>query len=96
MCQRAASPRRSRSKTARTRCWRSCRPRGGWPDLRLATEAKLKYLLKDCEPGAVPPLGAAYGLETVWDDSLLEQSDTYFEAGDHETLVHMKRAISSA
>lgn len=63
---------------------------GGGPDLRLATEAKLKYLFKDCEPGAVPPLGAAYGLETVWDDSLLEQSDTYFEAGDHETLVHMK------
>ena len=60
------------------------------PDLRLATETKLKYLFQDCEPGAVPPVGDAYGIETIWDDSLMEQPDTYFEAGDHETLVHMK------
>ena len=59
-------------------------------DLRLATETKLKYLFKDCEAGAVPPVGVAYGIETVWDDSLMEQPDIYFEAGDHETLVHMK------
>ncbi len=58
--------------------------------LRLATEAELKGLFRDCEPGAVPPLGAAYGIETIWDDSLGEQADIYFEAGDHETLVHMK------
>src|SRR3989304_4614385 len=25
--------------------------------LRLASEAELKYLFKDCEPGAVPPVG---------------------------------------
>jgi len=58
--------------------------------LRLATEAELTGLFIDCEPGAVPPLGAAYGIETIWDDSLMEQPETYFEAGDHETLVHMK------
>ena len=58
--------------------------------LRLASETELKYLLIDCEPGAVPPLGIAYGIETIWDDSLMEQPETYFEAGDHETLVHMK------
>ena len=57
---------------------------------RLAPESELKYLFRDCEPGAVPPFGAAYGIETVWDDSLMEQSDIYFEAGDHETLVHMR------
>lgn len=58
--------------------------------LRLATEAKLKHLFKDCEPGAVPPIGVVYGIETIWDNSLMEQPETYFEAGDHETLVHMK------
>jgi len=63
---------------------------GSGQALRLATEADLKGLFSDCEPGAVPPLGALYGIETVWDDSLMEQPDTYFEAGDHETLVHMK------
>ncbi len=60
------------------------------PALRLAAETKLKYLFSDCEPGAVPPVGMVYGIETIWDDSLLEQPETYFEAGDHETLVHMK------
>jgi len=60
------------------------------PALRFATEAELKGLFIDCEPGAVPPVGVVYGIETIWDDSLLEQPDTYFEAGDHETLVHMK------
>jgi len=58
--------------------------------LRLAPEAELKYLFNDCEPGAVPPVGVAYGIETVWDESLMEQPEMYFEAGDHETLVHMK------
>ena len=58
--------------------------------LRLATERELTGLFSDCEPGAVPPVGAVYGLETIWDDSLNEQPDIYFEAGDHETLVHMK------
>jgi len=58
--------------------------------LRLATEAELKQLFKDCEPGAVPPMGMVYGIETIWDDSLMEQPETYFEAGDHETLVRMK------
>ncbi len=59
-------------------------------ELCLATEAELKYLFEDCEPGAVPPVGIAYGIETIWDDSLMEQSETCFAAGDHETLVHMK------
>jgi len=58
--------------------------------LHLASETELKYLFIDCEPGAVPPVGAVYGIETVWDDSLMEQPEIYFEAGDHETLVHMK------
>ena len=60
------------------------------PGLQFASEAELKNLFEDCETGAVPPLGAAYGIETVWDDSLMEQSDTYLEAGDHQTLVHLK------
>ncbi|MGP1676667.1 MAG: aminoacyl-tRNA deacylase [Burkholderiales bacterium] len=60
------------------------------PALRLATEAELKGLFVDCEPGAVPPVGVVYGMETILDDSLMEQPETYFEAGDHETLVHMK------
>lgn len=55
----------------------------------LATERELAELFKDCEVGAIPPLGAAYGIETLVDDSLLEQDDIYFEAGDHEELIHV-------
>lgn len=57
--------------------------------LRLAPEPVLGELFADCEPGAVPPLGAAYGIPTVWDDSLGDRRDVYFEAGDHRTLIHM-------
>ena len=57
--------------------------------LGLATEDELKSLFGDCEPGAVPPLGAAYGIDSVFDDSLMEEADVYFEAGDHRGLVHL-------
>lgn len=57
--------------------------------LGLATESELSSLFRDCETGAVPPIGPAYGIHTIVDDSLAEQSEVYFEAGDHEQLVHV-------
>jgi Ala-tRNA(Pro) deacylase len=57
--------------------------------LGLATESELAGLFRDCDLGAIPPVGAAYGVETVVDDSISELGDIYFEAGDHEDLVHM-------
>jgi len=58
--------------------------------LGLATERELADLFKDCDPGAIPPLGQAYGMETILDDGLNCSRDVYFEAGDHEALVHVK------
>lgn len=55
----------------------------------LATEDEFADLFKDCELGAIPPIGAAYGIETLVDDSLLQEDDLYFEAGDHEELIHV-------
>lgn len=60
--------------------------------LRLATEGELPALFGDCELGAIPPLGLAYGMRTVVDDSFAEQPDIYFEAGDHERLIHIRCA----
>jgi Ala-tRNA(Pro) deacylase len=57
--------------------------------LRLATEAELKHLFGDCELGAIPPLGPAYGMETVWDESLENVPEVYVEAGDHEELIRI-------
>lgn len=60
--------------------------------LRLATEDELPNLFTDCELGAIPPMGLAYGIKTVMDDSLAGQPEIYFEAGDHEQLIHMRGA----
>jgi Ala-tRNA(Pro) deacylase len=61
----------------------------GHSPCRMATEEEIERLFPDCAVGAVPPLGAAYGLKTVVDDSIAEVPDIYFEGGDHTTLVHM-------
>ena len=58
-------------------------------DLHLAVEDELETLFKDCETGAVPPVGPAYGIETFLDDSIKSLANVYFEAGDHEALVHV-------
>ena len=56
-------------------------------DVGLATEPELASLFPDCEMGAVPPVGGAYGLRTLVEKSLFEQPEIFFEAGDHEHLV---------
>ena len=58
-------------------------------NLGLATESELGTLFSDCEIGALPAIGPAYGMETIIDDTIAEQPDIYFEAGDHEQLIHV-------
>ena len=57
----------------------------------LALEADLGKVFDDCELGAVPPIGMAYGVRTIWDpgSSLGKLEEIFFEAGDHESLVRM-------
>jgi Ala-tRNA(Pro) deacylase len=57
--------------------------------LELATEGELSDLFPDCELGALPPLGRAYGIPSVYDDRLRKISSVYFEAGDHRDLIYM-------
>lgn len=56
----------------------------------LATESELEQLFSDCALGAIPAVGQAYGIQTVVDDSLRDCHDIYFEAGNHEELIHMR------
>lgn len=58
-------------------------------DLNIAGEEQVETLFVDCEPGSVPAIGAAYGLNVVVDDSLAEQPDLYVEGGDHANLIHI-------
>ncbi|RED53827.1 aminoacyl-tRNA deacylase [Aestuariispira insulae] len=60
--------------------------------VRVAKEQEIPSIFKDCDPGAIPALGTAYGLETLVDEQLNREADVYFEAGDHESLVHMSGA----
>jgi Ala-tRNA(Pro) deacylase len=59
--------------------------------LAFVAEQDLGEIFPDCEPGAVPPIGAAYSIETVWDPeaSLGKQEHVFFEGGDHLTLVRV-------
>jgi Ala-tRNA(Pro) deacylase len=59
-------------------------------NLELATEPELETLFPDCARGAVPPLGDAYNVPMLVDESLLRMPDIYFEGGDHEDLVHVQ------
>jgi Ala-tRNA(Pro) deacylase len=58
-------------------------------EVGLATEQELSALFPDCEPGAIPVIGQAYGIRTLLDSTLLEEPELYLEAGDHETLVRV-------
>jgi Ala-tRNA(Pro) deacylase len=58
----------------------------------VANEEQIETLFVDCELGAVPALGAAYGLKVIVDDSLVNQPEMYLEGGDHASLVHVSGA----
>ena len=57
--------------------------------LTLATEEEMGDLFEDCETGAVPAIGSAYGLDVIVDDSLSGEEELYFEGGDHASLLHV-------
>ncbi len=57
--------------------------------LTLAPEEELHCILTDCATGAVPAIGEAYGIPTVWDEALAGQPSFYIEAGDHEALLRL-------
>lgn len=60
--------------------------------MSFAGEDHMPHLFRDCERGALPICGSAFGVRTAFDDHLLDSDDVYFEAGDHEHLIHLTRA----
>ena len=59
-------------------------------DFTLADENTVRKLFADCDPGVIPGLPQAWGIEMIWDDALMAKPDIYLEAGDHERLVHVE------
>src|SRR5574337_572259 len=60
-------------------------------ELHLSDEQRIATLFADCDLGAVPPVGMAWGMEMIVDDELEASDVIYFEAGDHQSLVRMSR-----
>lgn len=61
----------------------------GRRNLRLSDETRIAMLFGDCDRGAVPPVGMAWGIETIVDDDLEGNDYVYMEGGDHERLLRM-------
>lgn len=53
----------------------------------LASEQEVGRLFPDCDLGAIPPVGDAYGLDVVLDDALTGLDEICFEGGDHQSLI---------
>ncbi|MGD8571586.1 MAG: HDOD domain-containing protein [Gammaproteobacteria bacterium] len=58
-------------------------------NLQAAASDDYQSIFADCEPGILPPLGEAYGFETVVDDGLLDQDLIYFVSGNSRELVRI-------
>lgn len=61
-------------------------------DMTMARGDQIGAIFRDCDLGAIPPVGAAYGMDVMIDEGLNGRPDVYFEAGDHRQLVHMAGA----
>jgi len=57
--------------------------------LGLASEREIDRLFADCASGAVPPVGAAYDVPVLLDESLTGLETVHFEGGDHQNLVRV-------
>jgi Ala-tRNA(Pro) deacylase len=60
--------------------------------LRLLTEAELAAVTPGCEPGAMPAVGALFGLPTYADYAVKDDAEISFNAGSHRYSVRVDRA----
>ena len=66
---------------------RAVRDETGRSHLEMMSESEFGQIFSDCEVGALPALGQAYGLTTLVDIGLDSRDTIYLESGDHESLV---------
>lgn len=63
----------------------------GASDVRLLTEAQLTALAPGCEVGAIPAVGALFGLATYADHAVREDPEISFNAGSHRLSARVDR-----
>lgn len=57
--------------------------------VRLATDAEMAEVFRDCEWGVVPPFGTLYGLRTLLDDSIPADAMMVFETHTHVEAIRL-------
>lgn len=57
--------------------------------VRLATHEELTSIFRDCQPGAVLPLGVLYGLPSILDEAVDPQATIFFEGHTHFHAIGM-------
>lgn len=64
----------------------------GGKQIRLADEDELRSLYPECEAGAMPPFGSAYGQPVFVDVALAAEPELAFNAGTHTEAISMRWA----
>ncbi len=60
--------------------------------IRLASEEEFRDAFRECELGAMPPLGNIYHLDVWIDETLKSLPDIAFNAGTHSEIIQMSFA----
>jgi Ala-tRNA(Pro) deacylase len=61
-------------------------------NVELVEEEKLNELFPGCELGAEPPIGRLFNMPTLMDESVMNDSQVMFQAGNHSDAVIMSLA----
>lgn len=64
----------------------------GAGDVRLLSEPELAALTPGCEVGAIPAVGALFGLTTYADYAVRDDPEISFNAGSHRLSARVERA----
>ena len=59
------------------------------PQIELAEETEFTHRFKDCEVGAMPPVGCLYDMDVYIAESLSEDDKITFNAGSHLEAIQM-------
>ena len=57
--------------------------------IRLAKESEFRGLYRDCETGAIPPLGPLFGQRVFVDRTLTGDPEVVFSGGSHHEAIRM-------
>ena len=61
----------------------------GVKKVKLATEREFKDIFDECETGAMPPFGNLYGMDVYFAESLIDDEEIAFNAGNHTELIRI-------